>query len=85
MHQAGDGSAMSRPHHGTPVPRSGHYQYRTMTIPPSISTSDARRMLTEEAEHGRWELARTRLFVGGTREVLLRRRILRVDSTLPGL
>lgn len=82
MHQAGDGSAMSRPHHGTAVPQRGHYQYRTVTIPPSVSTSVARRMLTEEAEYGRWELARTRLFVGGTREVLLRRRIIRVDSTL---
>ena len=53
-----------------------------MTIDPSISRNDARRQLTEEAEYGRWELARTLLFAGGRRTVWLRRRIIRVSSTL---
>jgi len=39
-------------------------------------------MLTEQAEYGRWELARTRLFAGGERKVWLRRKIIRVRSTL---
>ena len=39
-------------------------------------------MLTEHAEYGRWELARTRLFAGGERKVWLRRKTLRVRSTL---
>jgi hypothetical protein len=39
-------------------------------------------MLTEQAEYGRWELARTRLFAGGERKVWLRRKAIRVRSTL---
>jgi hypothetical protein len=60
----------------------GQYEYRVLTIPPSTSRNDARRLLTEEAEYGRWELARTRLFAGGERKVWLRRKIIRVRSTL---
>jgi hypothetical protein len=60
----------------------GQYEYRVFTIPSSTSRNDARRLLTEEAEYGRWELARTRLFAGGERKVWLRRRIIRVRSTL---
>ena len=39
-------------------------------------------MLTEQAELGRWELSRTLLFAGGERKVWLRRKIIRVRSTL---
>lgn len=65
-------------------PSPGQYEYRTLRIPPAVSTSDARRLLTDEAEYGRWELARTRLYAGGERKVWLRRRIIRVRSTLGG-
>lgn len=58
------------------------YEYRVVTIDRSTSQSDARRQLTDEAEYGRWELARTLLYVGGERRVWLRRRIIRVSSTL---
>lgn len=58
------------------------YEYRTVTIPRTTSRSDARRLLTDEAEHGRWELARTSLYTGGERKVWLRRRVIRVRSTL---
>ncbi len=60
----------------------GQYEYRMLTIPRSTSGSDARQMLTDEAEYGRWELTRTRLYAGGERTVWLRRRIIRVRSTL---
>ncbi|WP_265521052.1 DUF5703 family protein [Oerskovia flava] len=60
----------------------GQYEYRVLTIDRSTSGSDARRILTDEAEYGRWELARTRLYVGGERRVWLRRKIIRVRSTL---
>jgi Family of unknown function (DUF5703) len=60
----------------------GQYEYRVLTIPRSTSRNDARRLLTEEAEYGRWELARTRLFAGGERKVWLRRKIIRVRSTM---
>lgn len=39
-------------------------------------------MLTEAAEYGRWELARTSVYLGGERRVWLRRRIMTVRSTL---
>jgi hypothetical protein len=60
----------------------GEYEFRVLRLPPSTSRNDARRMLTEQAEYGRWELARTRLFAGGERKVWLRRKIIRVRSTL---
>ncbi|QAY62481.1 hypothetical protein ET495_03550 [Xylanimonas allomyrinae] len=58
------------------------YEYRVLTIDRSTSVPDARKMLTDEAEYGRWELARTRLYQGGQRKVWLRRKIIRVVSTL---
>ena len=60
----------------------GQYEYRVLTIDRSTSRSDASRLLTDQAEYGRWELARTRLYVGGERRVWLRRKIIRVRSTL---
>lgn len=59
-----------------------HYEYRVLTLDPRTSRSDAHRLLTDEAEYGRWELARTRLYAGGTRKVWLRRKVIRVRSTL---
>ncbi|GAB2976451.1 hypothetical protein GCM10027212_14440 [Actinotalea caeni] len=53
-----------------------------LTLPRTASRGEVRRMLTEEAEYGKWELARLRLYVGGHRKVWLRRRIIRVSSTL---
>jgi hypothetical protein len=60
----------------------GQYEYRVLTLNRTTSRSDARRLLTDEAEYGRWELARTRLYAGGERRVWLRRKIIRVRSTL---
>ena len=53
-----------------------------MALGRDISRSEVRKMLTDEAEYGRWELARTQLYIGGARRVWLRRRIMRVSSTL---
>jgi hypothetical protein len=58
------------------------YEVRVLTIPASSTRLDVRRMLTEEAEYGRWELARVRVYVGGLRKVWLRRPIIRVERTL---
>ncbi|ROS74365.1 DUF5703 family protein [Cellulomonas sp. PhB143] len=60
----------------------GHYEYRVLTFDRSTSPLAARQVLTEEAEYGRWELARTRLYLGGMRKVWLRRKIIRARSTL---
>lgn len=57
------------------------YEYRVLQLPVAVSRADARALLTEHAEYGHWELARVRLFTGGTRKVWLRRRIIRVQRT----
>jgi hypothetical protein len=64
------------------IAQGGQYEYRVLTLPRSLSRNDAHRLLTDEAEYGRWELARTVLYVGGERKVWLRRKVIRVRSTL---
>lgn len=60
----------------------GEYEYRVVSVGRETSRNDARRLLTEHAEYGRWELARTLLYAGGERKFWLRRKIIRVQSTL---
>lgn len=62
--------------------RADDYEYRIMTIPPRESAASVRGALVEQAEYGRWELARTRKYLGGGKKVWLRRRVIRVASTL---
>lgn len=62
--------------------RPEDYEFQIVTIPPRMSIGAVRAGLTEKAEYGRWELARTRLYLGGGKKVWLRRRIIRVASTL---
>lgn len=62
--------------------RVPEYEYRVVSIPRGVSRSEMRRRLTDDAEYGHWELARTRIYLGGSRKVWLRRRILRVRGTL---
>ncbi len=64
------------------VAHGGQYEYRVVTIPPTTSNADARRLLTDHAEYGRWELARSVRYLGGLRRVWLRRKVIRVSSTL---
>lgn len=56
------------------------YEFQVLTIPKGTSISLARQALTDEAEYGRWELARTQKFIGGGKKVWLRRRIMRVSA-----
>ena len=58
------------------------YEYQRVTIPRGTSRSAAQRLLSDAAEYGHWELDRLRLSPDGTRRVVLRRRIMRVKSTL---
>lgn len=69
----------------TTARRSGSpatYEYRTLRFDRTTSRADANRALTEQAEYGRWELHRSVVYMGGERRVELRRRIIRVQSTL---
>lgn len=61
----------------TPV----EYEFRTESLHREMTRSEAARLLTEEAEYGRWELARTRIGMGGSKTVWLRRRIIRIKHS----
>ncbi|ROP45483.1 DUF5703 family protein [Pseudokineococcus lusitanus] len=63
------------------APRASAFEYREITLPRGTSRGAAREQLTEEAEYGRWELAGVRLYVGGLRRVVLRRRIIRMQRS----
>lgn len=60
------------------------FEYQRVTLPRGTTRAVAQRLLTDAAEREHWELDRLRLFPDGTRKVTLRRRILRVKSTLAG-
>ena len=57
------------------------YEYRQLTLGRDTTRQEARALMTEHAEYGRWELARVRLYRGGARRVWLRRRIMRVERS----
>jgi hypothetical protein len=58
------------------------YAYLVVYLPREISRDAARRILTDHAEYGEWELSRLRRFADGSRKVTLRRRIIRAVRTL---
>jgi hypothetical protein len=53
------------------------YSYLVLYIPRGTSRDAARRILTDHAEYGRWELSRVRLYPDGSRKATLRRQIIR--------
>lgn len=57
------------------------YEYRELTFQRDQGRGEVRQALTEHAEYGSWELVRVRVFWGGARKVLLRRKIIRVRRT----
>lgn len=59
-----------------------HWEYLVITVAPRDSVAAARRTVVEHAEYGKWELQRTVLYRGGARRYWMRRRIIRVQSTL---
>lgn len=58
--------------------RASEYEFQQLHLPRGTSRSTARRLLTDHAEYGHWEIARLRLYPDGSRKVTLRRRILRI-------
>jgi hypothetical protein len=58
------------------------YAYMVVNLPRGTSREAARRILTDHAEYGEWELARLRLYADGSRKVTLRRRIIRAVRTI---
>jgi Family of unknown function (DUF5703) len=58
------------------------YSYLVLYLPRRTSRDAARRILTDHAEYGGWELTRLRLHADGSRKVTLRRQIIRPARTL---
>ncbi|MDO5619677.1 DUF5703 family protein [Kocuria sp.] len=58
------------------------FEYLVLTVAPGERVSEARARLTEHAEYGKWELTRSVHLYGGTRKFWMRRRVMRVRSTL---
>lgn len=64
------------------ITRRSNWEYLVMTVAPHDSLAEARRRVVEHAEYGQWELQRSILYRGGARRYWMRRRIIRVQSTL---
>jgi transcriptional regulator with XRE-family HTH domain len=59
------------------------YEYAPLRLPPNVDRPTAEAQLAIQAEFSGWELARVRLYRDGTRQVVLRRRL--VNMPQPGL
>lgn len=57
------------------------YSYLVLRLPRGTTRDTARRVLTEHAEHGGWEIDRLRLYPDGSRRIQLRRKIIRQVRT----
>lgn len=64
------------------IARGEKWEYLVITVAPHESIADARRRLVDHAEYGQWELQRSVHYRGGTRRHWMRRRVIRVRSTL---
>lgn len=60
------------------------YAYLMVYLPRGTSREGARRILTDHAEYGNWELSRLRLYPDGSRKATLRRLIIRQSRTQLG-
>ncbi len=58
------------------------YEYLVLTVSPVDSLPEARRRLVEHSEYGKWELERSKLYLGGGRRFWLRRRVMQVQRTV---
>lgn len=58
------------------------YEYLEITVSAGESVPTAYQRLREHAEYGKWELARSTLYMGGHRKYVMRRKVLRVQRTL---
>lgn len=61
--------------------RGLEWEFKSLRYERELSRSAVTSLLVELAEHGGWELARTRIAPDGTRSVVLRRKIIRAVRT----
>lgn len=62
--------------------RDRKWEHLVITVAPNESLAEARQRLVEHAEYGQWELQRSLLYRGGKRRFWLRRKFIKVYSTL---
>lgn len=62
--------------------RGVEYEEQRVRLPYTLSRGAVRRVLAEQAEYGGWELTRLRRYRDGTRDVWIRRKIIRMRPTL---
>lgn len=60
------------------------FEVQTITLPHTATRNQVRKLLTEEAEYGHWELQRLRRYRDGSTQAWLRRKVIKVRSTLAG-
>lgn len=58
------------------------YEEQRVRLSRELSRNAVRKLLTDRAEYGGWELARLRRYRDGTRDVWIRRKIIRMRATL---
>jgi hypothetical protein len=58
------------------------YQVHRVRLDRQLSRKAVRQLLTDHAEYGGWELDRLRRYRDGTRDVWIRRKIIRVPASL---
>ncbi len=62
--------------------RAVEYEIEKVRLGRHIPRSAVRQLLTDHAEYGGWELTRLRRYRDGTRDVWIRRKIIRVPATV---
>lgn len=60
------------------------FEVQRVRVDRSVSRNAVRRMLTDHAEYGGWELLRLRRYRDGTRDIWVRRKIIKVRPTFQG-
>ena len=61
------------------------YEYAPLRLPANVDRLTATAQLTIQAEYAGWELARVQLYRDGTRQIMLRRRVITGQPQPPGL
>jgi Family of unknown function (DUF5703) len=62
--------------------RAVEYEVERVRIGRHISRGAVRQLLTDHAEYGGWELTRLRRYRDGTRDVWIRRKIIRMAASV---
>ncbi len=62
--------------------RHVEYEIERVRLGRHLSRNAVRQLLTDQAEYGGWELTRLRRYSDGTRDVWIRRKIIRVPASL---